>query len=841
MNKKIISSILAAGFAIGSLPALAQIPQEIKGTRFEEPVSVLSALKIMTGDENGELRLDDTIIRSEVAKMAVTAMGMEKAAESSKGNQDYLDVATDHWANGYINVATSLGIVEGDGDGNFRPNDKITYREAVTIMVRATGYENLAQSKGGYPKGYISVASENNMLTGVLGSSDKEISRGDVAILTDNALEIKKMEQTGFGEKPEYSIVNKTLLSDNLSTEKISGQIKAVGAMTLSGVSSVADGRITIGDNSYKSSFDASNLLGYNVTAYAQKDAYKEQDIILAIPAQGKNTTIEITTDSFSSLTTKNGNDAVEYYPEATSKNTKTAVIDSKAQLIYNNRNVEYSRDKIDIKNKNAYMTLLDTNNDSKSDIVFIREYENMIVSTATSTKIQGTNNKIIRLDNVDYDLYQGYNEIAPTSLKKWDVISVIKTPTEDYYEIYMTRDSVKGKVTTTSKDGYTIDGKVYKKAADFDGTISIGDNAEYLLDINGKIAGIKDISTVTNSYAYLTNAYMTPGDDSADIKIVDKNGEKMTLTLAAKVKLNGTSKNASSVISELTGKTELITYTKNSDSKVTEINTANDKTSSGEADTDRFTLNKKLENTVYNAQTSKLDNIRVTNDTVVFDVSDISDITVTDKSIFSNKQKYTGFVYDMTENFDAGVIVLTDTAFKAETDADAAIVIDMSSGMNSNDENIDIVTLLADGKEITLNAKDDATLVKGEGMKLETGDIIQYKTNAKNEIAAIRVLFDIDAKNTEFTSEPEEDLKLVYGKVTKLFDDSMNVSVNGDAAINYTVDENVKIYSIDSGMSKNNINTAEFGDISVFDSDENNRIFIKIIDDTVKELVIVK
>ena len=153
MNKKIISSILAAGFAFGSIPAFAQIPQEIKGTRFEEPVSVLSALKIMNGDENGELRLDDTIIRSEVTKMAVTAMGMEKAAESSKGNKDYLAVATDHWANGYINVATSLGLVEGDGDGNFRPNDKITYREAVAIMVRATGYENVAQGKGGYPKG----------------------------------------------------------------------------------------------------------------------------------------------------------------------------------------------------------------------------------------------------------------------------------------------------------------------------------------------------------------------------------------------------------------------------------------------------------------------------------------------------------------------------------------------------------------------------------------------------------------------------------------------------------------------------------------------------------------
>ncbi len=841
MNKKIITSILAAGFMLGSIPSFAAVSPEIKGTRYEEPVSVLSAMNIMIGDENGELRLDDTIIRSEVTKMAVTAMGMEKAAESSKGNQDYLDVEPGHWANGYINVATNLGLVEGDGDGNFRPNDKITYREAVAIMVRATGYENIAQNKGGYPKGYISVASENNMLSGVEGSVEQEISRGNVAILTDNALEVKKMEQTGFGENPTFSVVDKTLLSDNLSTEKITGQIKAVGQMTLENVPAVSDGIITIGEKSYKSSFDASNLLGYNVTAYAKIDAYKEQNIIVAIPSSGKNTTFEITTDSFDSLTNKNGNNAVVYYPESSSKNTKTVVIDTNAQMIYNNRNIAFDSSKLNIKNKNAYMTLLDTNNDSKSDIVFIREYENMTVDSATSTKIQGTSKKIIRLDNIDYDLYQGYNKIEPTSLKKWDVISVIKTPTEDFYEIYMTRSVVKGKVTTMSKDGYTIDGKVYKTAADFNGTISIGDTAEFLLDINGKIADMKNLSTVTNSYAYLTNAYLIEEDDKAEIKVVDKSNGKITLTLADKVRFNGVSKSAETVIGELKDKQQLITYTKNSENKVSEIYTANDKTSTGEADADKFTLNKKLENTVYNAQTAKLDNVRVTDKTIVFDVSNASDIKITDKNVFTDKQTYTGFVYDMTEDFDAGVIVLTEMQYKPEANKEAAIVIDMSTGVNKDDEHIDIVTMLVGDKEITLNAKDDKTLIKGDGKKLETGDIIQYKTNSDDEIAAIRILFNIDEKATEFVTEPEEDLKIVYGKITKMFENSFNVSVNGGNAVNYRVDDKVKFYSVDSAMSKNSVKTAEFGDLSVFDADENNRVFIKLIDDTVKEIVIIK
>ena len=68
MNKRIIASILGGCFAASSIPALAAVPSEAAGTRFEEAVSVLSSLNIMNGDENGQFRLDDTIIRSEVTK-----------------------------------------------------------------------------------------------------------------------------------------------------------------------------------------------------------------------------------------------------------------------------------------------------------------------------------------------------------------------------------------------------------------------------------------------------------------------------------------------------------------------------------------------------------------------------------------------------------------------------------------------------------------------------------------------------------------------------------------------------------------------------------------------------
>ena len=837
MNKKIITSILAAGFAMSSLPVLAKVPEEIKGTKYEEPVSVLAAFKIMNGDENGEFRLDDTIIRSEVTKMAVTALGMQEAAESSKGNHDYLDVSEDHWANGYISIATGLGLVEGDGDGNFRPNDKITYREAVTIMVRATGYEQSALQKGGYPSGYISVASENAMLNGVSGTSEKEISRGNVAILTNNALETKKMEQTGFGDRPSYSVVDKTLLSDNLSAKKITGQIKAVGKMTLSGVSPVNDDSVMIGNEIYKSEYNANDLLGHNVIAYVQKDKYNEEHLILALSNKQTNTALDISPELFRSIETKNGVDVITYYEGGKSK---TASIASNAQLIYNNRNIDYDKAKLNIQDKNAYISLLDTNSDSKYDVVFVTEYENIIVESATSSKITGTNQKVIRLDDIDYKLYQGFNEIRPTDLRKWDVISVVKSPTDDYHEIYMSRNTVKGKVTSITKNGFKVDGTEYITAAEFDGAVSLGDTVEFCLDVNSKISAIKNVAKTVDSYGYLTNAYTSENGDTSYVKLVEKSGEKATLELASKVKLNGISTKAEEVIKGLE-KNTLIAYVKNSSNKISEIDTAIDKSNSGAIDRDNFTLNKKLTAVEYNSGTSKLGDVRITNDTIVFDASNIDNISVGSKSLFADKQKYTGLVYDMTEKLEAGVVVITATEYTPDISAQSAVVIDISSGLNNDGEDTDIVTLLVDGKETTLNAKDKNILVKGNGAKLDLGDIIQYKTNSKGEIAGIRVLFDIDAKDTEFINEPIDDMTVVYGKVEKVFDDSLNVSVNGASAKNYEIDNNVRIYSIDSDASIKGVEVAEFGDITVFDEDDNNRIFIRIVNHNVKEVIIVK
>ena len=315
LKKQILSVAVATSTVLSCVPvSMAAIPADVQGTRYEEPVQILSALNIMVGDENGAYRLDDTIIRSEVAKMAIHALGLEDAAESSKGQTMFDDVSAEHWANGYINLAVSQGIIEGDGDGNFRPNAPISYAEAMTIMVRATGYTVSAEENGGYPHGYMKTGTSNGLAKNVQGSYSDKISRGNVAYLTTNALESKLMEQTGFGSDGKYEITEKTLLKDKLKVTKDTGRITAIENTSLTGSSSLAKGQIKIDNKTYETAYNMNNLLGYNVTYYVKNEGKNDESVILAMPIQNQNNDLTISSELFSKLTTKNGNTAIEYF-----------------------------------------------------------------------------------------------------------------------------------------------------------------------------------------------------------------------------------------------------------------------------------------------------------------------------------------------------------------------------------------------------------------------------------------------------------------------------------------------------------------------------------------------
>ena len=196
-----------------------------------EQLNDLKKYKIMVGDEDGDMRLDDTITRAEAAKMicALQRISTDNFADSVELSA-FPDVADSHWAKGYINKVKEVGIVNGDEKGNFNPEAEITNEEIIKMLVNVLGYGPMAEQTGGFPMGYTRTAQRIG-LTGEL-QLDVEAAavRGDVAVMFAQALDIPLMAQTGWSAdgSNSYMILDgsagteyTTLRTKYFSTEQI--------------------------------------------------------------------------------------------------------------------------------------------------------------------------------------------------------------------------------------------------------------------------------------------------------------------------------------------------------------------------------------------------------------------------------------------------------------------------------------------------------------------------------------------------------------------------------------------------------------------------------------------
>ena len=100
------------------------------GAWYNHAVSTLSAMGIVKGDSHGKFNPNAPITRAEFA--AIAARFDDKANTTAV---DFSDIAS-HWAKNEISAAANNGWINGYTDGTFRPNNKITRAEAMTLVNR---------------------------------------------------------------------------------------------------------------------------------------------------------------------------------------------------------------------------------------------------------------------------------------------------------------------------------------------------------------------------------------------------------------------------------------------------------------------------------------------------------------------------------------------------------------------------------------------------------------------------------------------------------------------------------------------------------------------------------
>lgn len=185
--RKLLSVLLSLSLILGSLGmAFAAVPDDVAGTEYEEAVTLLTSLEIVSGYPDGTFRPENTITRAEMARLLIAALELDDSAIGIYGSA--LKDVGGHWAKGYVGYATKLDIISGYPDKSFKPQNPVSYDEAITMIVRALGYTAADVGKT-WPANYVEKGTELGILEGIDGGS-KGATRGDIAIMLHRAMKL---------------------------------------------------------------------------------------------------------------------------------------------------------------------------------------------------------------------------------------------------------------------------------------------------------------------------------------------------------------------------------------------------------------------------------------------------------------------------------------------------------------------------------------------------------------------------------------------------------------------------------------------------------------------------
>ncbi len=216
MRKRIAAALLAAVMLLTGISATAFT--DITDEKTAENAAVLQTLGAIDGFEDGSFRPNDTYTRAQFCKMAVVLMQPGTALGQAANITVFPDVRSSHWAAKYINYATKTAkIIAGYGDGTFKPDNAISFAEAVTILMRVLGYTD-ADVGAIWPDGYLEFGELCGLTNGL--ADDGKFTRAEAAALFVNFLNtrLKDSSTTYLDSISSQTIENAVILSCNGNT-----------------------------------------------------------------------------------------------------------------------------------------------------------------------------------------------------------------------------------------------------------------------------------------------------------------------------------------------------------------------------------------------------------------------------------------------------------------------------------------------------------------------------------------------------------------------------------------------------------------------------------------------
>lgn len=564
--KKIISFVLCLIMLAAFLPCRAAD----NSAKADCAYDFLEQIGITSGED----------INASVSRGEFISMLMKVFNTSAADKEDaFSDVASDSEYAAAVSAAFGMGIISGNGEGKFCPDDPISFAAAVKIMVSALGYEREAYARGGYPAGYFLIAADIG-LAGSRNSFPDLLSFGDVYILLYNFLtcEPAKISAVSSDNVTTERDRGNSILCRNYGLEKHEGIVNSVGFASAIPQSANDENKINISGMNF--SCDAEKFekyLGLKVCAWYDED-YKVRFIYM-LPV---NRTAEISAQDVESC---DGSTLFTYDGER----RETYKLNGSLSFVKNGRFKEHTNS--DFIFKNGLLKLIDNNGDGKSDIVIAKQYGYGIVSTADKDKIITKDGTILKIPAEGEGSAQIFMTDKNGESVECDItdlaegMSIVKEVSEDGICITVTACDKKAEGVTeeVGDDFVKIAGIEYKLSDTFFNRdkLAPGENVTLIVAADGTAVGFSQMQKNDMQYGYYLDFYSKNGlSGSTQIKLLTEKGEILCAELAEKIWFDGEflSKNdvkiSNTLLKSGIPQYQLVRYGLNSDGKLFKLDT---------------------------------------------------------------------------------------------------------------------------------------------------------------------------------------------------------------------------------------------------------------------------
>ncbi len=832
--KKIISLILSFTLIIGCIAGIS-VYAETPATDIEtdEVITLLKYLNIITDAEN----LGDNVTRADFAVYAAAMMKLN----TDIGTEYFCDVEAGSKAAGAINALADYGYVTGGSGCSYMPYNNVRTTEALKVFLTMLGYKEICEAQGGYPAGYIKIANRLGLNKGI---GSEYLSRGQLYALIYRTLVESFCVPATVGQDGSMSFEKdeeNNILSTYHDLYIIEGVVNTVGSIAVDMEQPLDEGQFRIGNKIIRTdliSIDMYEYLSTNVKVYYFEEDGIKATAAIVIPYSEGNDVLSVRKDDVAQIEDGGRGYIFRYFDEDDKE--KKVEISRGSVIIKNGETVltdVYKELQID---KGSYK-FIDTDGDSKYDVLFVYEYYNIVVGNIEdkmgmvyikTTSVSDVTDWVFYrgrvgsrravYDKYTNDLYINLTEDGSKIIKykdasgnaidladitKDEVISIYKSKSGNYIEVHKGKDSVKGEITeisTTTDDGETsyeivVGDKAYKvdKSVEDNASkkLSVGLSATFYLDCFGEVGNYVPDSPADVKFGYLVAvARDTNGLSSGDtqVRLFSQDGVLDDYVCSDRIKIDGkTCKEQEDAYNALSAYVKKpVRFSADDDNNLTFVDT--------------IYYDAKLEGSISIYETleegtyTKGSNISSFNDTVVYKTSTPVFYVPEDDVIDNNQyleehfytKKFSNLVNDSSINklssyrvdhegiFDDLIIIKQGNVVKGWTQQNVYLVEKITNTLNKDGDAVQCVYAYLNGDLQKFNCKSDCEDLT---TKINKGDLVWFDVTETNEIKSLEdIVVDVSGGEPKFNKFTTLTGGENVWAVTKKTDSSTVISTNG-------------------------------------------------------------